>query len=42
VHFTEFGYELIGEMILQYVLETRPVWLSADIEQLIVPPQPVL
>jgi hypothetical protein len=42
VHFTEFGYELIGEMILQYVLETRPAWLSADIEQLIVPPRPVL
>jgi hypothetical protein len=42
VHFTEFGYELIGEMILQYVLETRPEWMSPEVEQLIAPPQQTL
>ena len=38
VHFTEYGNDVIGEMILYYVLDTRPPWLSPEIEQLILPP----
>ncbi|MCW5746462.1 MAG: DUF459 domain-containing protein, partial [Alphaproteobacteria bacterium] len=37
VHFADFGNDLIGEMLLYYVLETRPAWLTPDIEQLIQP-----
>jgi hypothetical protein len=38
VHFTEYGNDVIGEMILYYVLDSRPPWLTPEIEQIILPP----
>lgn len=37
VHFAEFGNTLIGEMILEYMLERRPTWMTPEIEHLIQP-----